>query len=78
MNPFTATFSEWQDNCANYDVCILNSRQKWPTNIEIEFEKKQKENYRKWLDEKEKERQQKQKKLERFISSLNSSKSQSY
>lgn len=70
MNPFTATFAEWQDECAKHGVCILNSRQKWPTDVEVELKKKQQENYRKWLDEKENERRRKQKELKQFIASL--------
>jgi hypothetical protein len=64
MNPATASFEQWQDECAKYGVCILNdAKRRWPTQKQLDFEKKQRDDLRQMVAEREAARQKRQKYL---------------
>lgn len=52
-NPATSSFEEWQDHCAQYGVSILNSKMRMPTQSQLDFERKQRDAYKKSVADKE-------------------------
>lgn len=71
-NIATSSFEEWQDHCASYGVSILNdSDRNLPTQKQLDFERKQKEDFKKEVAAKERAKRERQEQLmTEFINSL--------
>ena len=74
MNPTPASssFEEWQDHCAQYGVSILNSsKMRMPTQSQLDFERKQRDAYKKSVADKEaKKRRRQEDMMNEFLLSL--------
>lgn len=68
----SSSFEEWQNHCAGYGVSVLNdSKRNLPTQKQLDFERKQKEDFKKEVAAREQARRERQEQLmTEFINSL--------